>query len=126
MPLIASRDDRTVGADARIEAKSMCMKPTLTTVVALLGLIFSSGPSIARSQTAGIDVYSPIEGVTVVTVSTEVNDGAATAEPRSVKVSNRIVVIVPDRRFHRSHRCGIGVLYPWRRKSCGDPLYTPY
>jgi hypothetical protein len=35
-------------------------------------------------------------------------------------------VIVTDRRFRRSHRCGIGVLYPWRRASCGDPLYTPY
>jgi hypothetical protein len=102
------------------------MKPINATVLALLGMILSSGSSIARSSTEGIIVDSPIDGVTVVTVSTEVEEGAVATEAPSVNVSNRIVVIVPVRRFHRSHRCGIGVLYPWRRKFCGDPLYTPY
>jgi hypothetical protein len=102
------------------------MKPAIATVLALLGLILSSVSSIAGSSTEGIFVYSPIEGVTVVTVS-ELEDEAAAGEAPSVNVSNRIVVITAlDRRFRRSHRCGIGVLYPWRRKFCGDPLYTPY
>jgi hypothetical protein len=101
------------------------MKPTIALVLASLALICSSGPSIARSSTEGIEVYSPIDGVTVVTV-TEVENGAAVPASESVNVSNEIVVIVTDRRFRRSHRCGIGVLYPWRRASCGDPLYTPY
>jgi hypothetical protein len=101
------------------------MKPTIALVLASLGVICSSGPSIARSSTEGIDVYSPIDGVTVVTV-TEVENRTATAEPASVNVSNTIVVITLDHRFHRSPRCGIGVLYPWRRTFCGDPLYTPY
>ncbi|MGH6875415.1 MAG: hypothetical protein ACREDW_10395 [Aestuariivirgaceae bacterium] len=101
------------------------MKPIIASIIALLGVIYSSGPSIARSSTEGIDVYSPIDGVTVVTVSTKVENEAAAASG-SVNVSNNIVVILSDRRFHRSRRCGIGVLYPWRRASCGDPLYTPY
>jgi hypothetical protein len=106
------------------EAGSMLMKPILAIVLALLGMICASGPSVARNSTDGIRVYSPIEGVTVVTV-TEV-ESEAVAEAPSVNVSNRIVVISPDRHFRRSNRCGIGVLYPWRRKFCGDPLYTPY
>jgi hypothetical protein len=101
------------------------MKPTIALVLASLGLICSSGPSIARSSTEGIDVYSPIDGVTVVTV-TEVENGAATSASPSVNVTNQIVVINSGHRFHRSHRCGIGVLYPWSRTFCGDPLYTPY
>ena len=101
------------------------MKPTIALVLASLALICSSGPSTARSSTEGIEVYSPIDGVTVVTV-TEVENGAAVPSSGPVNVSNEIVVIVTDRRFHRSHRCGIGVLYPWRRAAYGDPLYTPY
>jgi hypothetical protein len=101
------------------------MKPTLAIVLSLLGVICSSGPSIARSSTEGIDVYSPIDGVTVVTV-TEVETVGAPAALPEVNVSNQIVVITSDRRFHRSRRCGIGVLYPERRRFCGDPLYTPY
>ena len=101
------------------------MKLTIATVAAVLGLIVSSGSTLARSATEGIIVYSPIDGVTVVTVATEVESEAAAEEAPSVNVSNQIVVIT-DRRFRRSHRCGIGVLYPWRRKFCGDPLYTPY
>jgi hypothetical protein len=104
----------------------MPMKPTLAIVLALLGMVLSPGSSIARSATEGIIVDSPIDGVTIVTVSTEVEDEAAPGEVSSVNIFNRIVVVTPDRRFHRSHRCGIGVLYPWRRKFCGDPLYTPY
>jgi hypothetical protein len=101
------------------------MKPTIALVLASLAMICSSGPSIARSSTEGIVVYSPIDGVTVVTV-TEAESDLAVPAAGEVNVSNEIVVIVTDRRFHRSHRCGIGVLYPWRRASCGDPLYTPY
>ena len=101
------------------------MKPTLALVVASLAMICSSGPSIARSSTEGIVVYSPIDGVTVVTV-TEAESDLTGPSAGEVNVSNDIVVIVTDRRFHRSRRCGVGVLYPWRRASCGDPLYTPY
>ena len=101
------------------------MKPTIAIVLASLAMICSSGPSIARSSTEGILVYSPIEGVTVVTV-TEAKSDLAVPAAGEVNVSNEITVIVTDRRFRRSHRCGIGVLYPWRRASCGDPLYTPY
>jgi hypothetical protein len=99
------------------------MKPVIATVLALLGLMFSSGSSIARSATDGVIVYNPIDGVTVVTVSTEEEHQAAAGDIPSVNVSNRIVVVVisPDRRFHP--RCGIGVPYPWQRKVCGDPLY---
>src|SRR5215217_6787352 len=98
------------------------MKPTL--VLAALAMICSSGPSIARSSTEGIVVYAPVDGVTVVTVTEAENDLAVPAG--EINVSNEITVIVTDRRFHRSRRCGVGVLYPWRRASCGDPLYTPY
>jgi len=98
------------------------MKPTI--VLAALAMICSSGPSIARSSTEGIVVYAPVDGVTVVTVTEAENDLAVPAG--DINVSNEITVIVTDRRFHRSRRCGVGVLYPWRRASCGDPLYTPY
>jgi hypothetical protein len=101
------------------------MKPTIAIVLASLAMICWSNPSIARSSTEGVVVYSPIEGVTVVTVTDVENSPAVTAAD-PVNVSNEIVVIVTDRGFHRSHRCGIGVLYPWRRAACGDPLYTPY
>jgi hypothetical protein len=101
------------------------MKPTIALVVAALAMICSSGPSTARSSTDGIVVYSPIDGVTVVTVA-EVESDLAVPAAGEVNVSNHVAVIVTDRRFRRSHRCGIGVLYPWRRASCGDPLYTPY
>ena len=98
------------------------MKPTI--VLAALAMICSSGPSIARSSTEGIVVYAPVDGVTVVTVTEAENDLAVPAG--DINVSNEITVIVTDRRFHRSRRCGVGVLYPWRRVFCGDPLYTPY
>jgi len=98
------------------------MKPTI--VLAALAMVCSSGPSIARSSTEGIVVYAPVDGVTVVTVTEAENDLAVPAG--DINVSNEITVIVTDRRFHRSRRCGVGVLYPWRRASCGDPLYTPY
>jgi hypothetical protein len=100
------------------------MKPTIVLVLASFAMIYSSGPSIARSSTEGIVVYSPIAGVAVVTVTEAESDLAVPAG--EVNVSNEITVIVTDRRFHRSRRCGVGVLYPWRRASCGDPLYTPY
>ena len=102
------------------------MNPTIALVLAALALICSSGPSTARSSTEGVVVYSPIDGVTVVTVAEVESDLADDPAAGEVNVSNHIAVIVTDRRFHRSRRCGIGVLYPWRRASCGDPLYTPY
>jgi hypothetical protein len=101
------------------------MKTTIALVLAALAMICSSGPSTARSSTEGIVVYSPINGVTVVTVA-EVESDLAVPAAGEVNVTNHIAVIVTDRRFRRSRRCGIGVLYPWRRASCGDPLYTPY
>ena len=101
------------------------MKPTIALVLASLAMICWSGTSTARSSTEGIVVYSPIDGVTVVTV-TEADSDLPIPSAGEVNVSNQIVVIVTDRRFHRSRRCGVGVLYPWRRASCGDPLYTPY
>jgi hypothetical protein len=77
----------------------------------------------AGNATEGIVLYTPIEGVTVVTVSTDVEEeGGAEGEVPAVNIVNQVnVVNVLARRF--SSRCGIGVPYPWLRRYCGDPLY---
>jgi hypothetical protein len=97
------------------------MKLSRAAVCAFLGLILSCAPSLAQNSTEGIVVYSPIDGVTVMTVSTRTVDEPESAEAPSVIVSNRIVTVIFSSRFHP--RCGIGVPYPWQRRLCGDPLY---
>jgi hypothetical protein len=97
------------------------MKLNRAAVCAFLGLTFFSAPSLAQNSTEGIVVYNPIDGVTVMTVSTKTVDEPAAADAPSVIVSNTIVNVIVSSRFHP--RCGIGVPYPWQRRLCGDPLY---
>jgi len=92
---------------------------------ALFAILITASTAWAGKSTDGIVIYSPLEGVTVVTVSTNLGEerGAAGEVP-AVNVINQVNVVnvVIPRRFF-SLRCGIGVPYPWLRKYCGDPLY---
>jgi hypothetical protein len=90
---------------------------------ALSAIVGFSLTAWAENATEGIVLYTPIDGVTVVTVSTDVEEeGGAAGEVPAVKIVNQVnVVNVLARRF--SSRCGIGVPYPWLRRYCGDPLY---
>ena len=90
---------------------------------ALFPIVFAASTALAGSSTDGIVIYSPLDGVTVVTVSTDLEEGSADDAP-AVNVFNQVNVVnvVVTRRFFSS-RCGIGVPYPSDRVYCGDPLY---
>jgi hypothetical protein len=96
------------------------LKTAVVTVFALAAFAVASAPLRAGNATDGIVVYSPIDNVTVVTVSTVVDTGADSEGSPGVNVFNEVIVVTL-----RGHhwRCGIGVPYPWQRRLCGDPLY---
>jgi hypothetical protein len=102
----------------------MSMLRILAAAFALFVGLVAASTAWAGNSTEGIVIYNPLEGVTVVTVSTDLEAEGATGEPPAVNVINQVNVVnvVIPRRFF-SLRCGIGVPYPWLRKFCGDPLY---
>jgi hypothetical protein len=77
------------------------LKHLLAAGTASLVLILSGAPVLASNSTGGVILYSPVDGVTVVTVSTAVNDVELDDEVPSVIVTNNIVVVVaaPSRRL---------------------------
>lgn len=100
------------------------LRSLLAAAVALFAILLAASTSRAANSTEGIVVYSPLDGVTVVTVSTDLEqEGGATDRVPAVNVINQVNVVNVVARRSFSLRCGIGVLYPWERKFCGDPLY---
>jgi hypothetical protein len=99
------------------------MKPAAMIVFALAALALLSVPSRAGNATDGIVVFGPVNGVTVVTVSTDVATGPESGEFPAVNVLNEITVVTIAANGLRHPRCDIGVPYPWQRRLCGDPLY---
>jgi hypothetical protein len=98
-------------------------RPAAVIIFAFAALAVLSAPLRAGNATEGIVVFGPADGVTVVTVSTDVAAGSETEEAPAVNVLNEITVVtIVPRRFRHS-RCSIGVPYPWQRRFCGDPLY---
>jgi len=100
------------------------MLRSLLAAVALFAIPIVPSTTWAGNSTDGIVMYSPIDGVTVVTVSTAIDDeeGSADSTP-AVNVINQVNVVNVVTRRSFSLRCGIGVSYPWERTFCLDPLY---
>lgn len=100
------------------------LRSLLAAAVALFAILLAASTSRAANSTEGIVVYSPLDGVTVVTVSTDLEqEGGAADRVPAVNVINQVNVVNVVARRSFSLRCGIGVLYPRERKFCGDPLY---
>ncbi len=61
---------------------------------ALFAILVTASTAWAGKSTDGIVIYSPLEGVTVVTVSTDLGDeGAAAGEAPAVNVINQVNVV---------------------------------
>jgi hypothetical protein len=99
------------------------VRSIIAAAFAFFAIIISPPALWAGNSTEGIVLYAPIDGVTVVTVSTDIVEDEARGEGPAVNVINQVNVvnIVAARRSRL--RCGIGVPYPWLRKYCLDPLY---
>lgn len=82
------------------------LKHFLSAGVASLALVLSAAPSPASNSTQGIIIESPIAGVAVVTVSSEVNDDQLVEPAPAVVVTNNIIVVVasPNRRLEQLRR----------------------
>jgi hypothetical protein len=107
-----------------LKQESIYMLKNLAAAFALFAGIVAASAAWAGNSTEGVVIYNPLEGVTVVTVSTDLEEEGAAGEAPAVHVINQVNVVnvvIPRRSF--SHRCGIGVPYPWLREYCGDPLY---
>ena len=100
------------------------MLRSLPAGVAIFAMLLAASTSRAANSTEGIVIYSPLDGVTVVTVATDLeqDEGGPDGAP-AVNVLNQVNVVNIIARRSFSLRCGIGVPYPWLRKFCGDPLY---
>ena len=100
------------------------LRSILAAAFALFAILIVPSATWAANSTDGIVMYSPIDGVTVLTVSSAVDDeeGSADNAP-AVNVVNQVNVVNIVTRRSFSLRCGIGVPYPWERTLCLDPLY---
>lgn len=99
------------------------LKPAAIIISALAALAVLSAPLRAGNATEGVVVFGPADGVTVVTVSTDVAVEGESEELPAVNVLNEIAVVTIAPNRLRRLRCGVGVPYPWQRRICGDPLY---
>jgi hypothetical protein len=100
------------------------LKHMLTACAAFLGLVFSAPFSLAANSTDGIVLYSPIDGVTVITTSiTETSEEEAEAAPAIVN-SNQVIVVIasPDRRLITLRRA-FGHRYLGFKKVYSGPRY---
>jgi hypothetical protein len=108
----------------RLKQVSITMPKILAAAFVLFASIIPASTVCAANATEGIVIYNPLDGVTVVTVSSDLEEEGAAGEAPAVNVINQVNVVnvVVPRRFY-GLRCAIGVPYPWLRRRCGDPLY---
>jgi hypothetical protein len=100
------------------------LRSVLAAAFALFAIPITASTTWAENSTDGIVIYSPIEGVSVITVSTAPEDEGDAAETvPAVNVVNQVSAVSVVGWQFWSLRCGIGVPYPSDRIYCGDPLY---
>jgi hypothetical protein len=108
-----------------IEHLSMTMlKHMLTACVASLTFALSAPVALAGNSTDGVVVFSPIEGVTVITTSVTETDveGAETA-PAIVNYNNVVVVIAAPSRRLAALRRAFGYRYTGFHRVYSGPRY---
>lgn len=101
------------------------LKHSLAALAISLSLPLLCTPSFALNSTEGIVVYSPLSGVTVITVSTDVeaDEDLANGAPRVIVENNVVVVIsAPSRRLIDLHRA-FGQRYLGSKKVYSGPRY---